>query len=1030
MKIVIQFLINIRTAFLAFIICWTITPVFAQNDFSNINWFYGSNSNCLLFNRSDGQVKLDSLQATPFNNGGSAVATSYFTGDILFYSDGENVYDATHGSLTTVNGNGGINQPVSVAPVPGNSSQYYFIYNSGPSAPNRVASRIIDMSLAGNGGLGPPLGDVTGTATTIYNTNPPSEAMIVIPGNSLLNNYLLIQDAVTTEYLVFSIDTSNTFTQVNSLTLNQQFRAANFSYSPAAQKIAISPQDQNRNVHLLDFDPATGAITFDMNISNTGNSDFATEAIYDTEWSLDGTKIYISRHGGNGNIGDVFQVDLQDSTLSVNSILSSTVSRSYGLKIAPDSNIYHLYRTGSGQPFQIGVINNPDSAANQVNYDPSPFGSRNFQGKQFPEFSPPQDIGVFDTLDFVFEDNCINLPTKFYPSVFPQPETFSWDFGDGNMSTDQSPINTYMNAGAISVTLTVDRNGMTDMITKTVNIIDPMVMINIGNDTTICRDETLALPTLSGQAIMGGNIFWSTGETGPTITVDTTNIFWVSVDVGGCVLYDAIMVEEFEVSEQIANFWYFGDNAGLDFSQTPPLALNDGAMIALEGCATVSDANGDLLFYTNGSTVFNQQHQIMLNGTSLGGSASATQSSLIVQFPMDETYYYLFTNQAVYGNNTNELRYSVVDIKRGNGEGEVVLKNKLLFSKSTERMTAIGNMGSNAWLVAHEYGNNNFRAYPITDTGIGTPVISSVGSIHSFDNQEQGQGYMKFNTGGDKIAVALPVGPNNFVEVFDFDITTGEITEFLNKVNVQSSGSVYGLEFSPGGNKLFMSFRNSRISEVRIDTNSVALAEASVVNLPGTNGGDVYGAIQVAPDQQIYVAIESAGFLGSVQPNDSIGLPSQFNPNGLNLAGGTNSRLGLPNFIQNMILPPMAPSMSVSNGCDGDSVTFTGTGASQIDDYIWTVSQGGSFVASSTDQNPSFLLNAGTFQVSLQVNNRCGFDTTFNTQTIEIFNSPTSALPDFEGLCHLRTRCRRHRDSPHPVWENYRFGIYSGPLES
>jgi len=107
MKMGKQFLINIRTAFLAFFICWTITPVIAQNDFSNINWFFGANSNCLLFNRSDGQVGLDSLQATPFSNGGSAVATSYFTGDILFYSDGEDVYDATHGGLTTVSGNGG-----------------------------------------------------------------------------------------------------------------------------------------------------------------------------------------------------------------------------------------------------------------------------------------------------------------------------------------------------------------------------------------------------------------------------------------------------------------------------------------------------------------------------------------------------------------------------------------------------------------------------------------------------------------------------------------------------------------------------------------------------------------------------------------------------------------------------------------------------------------------------------------------------------------------------------------------------------
>ncbi|TXI67741.1 MAG: hypothetical protein E6Q46_02540 [Flavobacterium sp.] len=68
-----------------------------------------------------------------------------------------------------------------------------------------------------------------------------------------------------------------------------------------------------------------------------------------------------------------------------------------------------------------------------------------------------------------------------------------------------------------------------------------------------------------------------------------------------------------------ANIWYFGNKAGISFNSGVPVPLLDGQMQADEGCATLSDANGNLLFYTNGITVWNRNHQIMPNGTGLMG---------------------------------------------------------------------------------------------------------------------------------------------------------------------------------------------------------------------------------------------------------------------------------------------------------------------------------------------------------------------------------------------------------------------------
>ena len=56
-------------------------------------------------------------------------------------------------------------------------------------------------------------------------------------------------------------------------------------------------------------------------------------------------------------------------------------------------------------------------------------------------------------------------------------------------------------------------------------------------------------------------------------------------------------------SQQEANTWYFGRNAGVDFNTSPPTALTDGTLNTLEGCSSFADSNGNVLFYSDGITV-------------------------------------------------------------------------------------------------------------------------------------------------------------------------------------------------------------------------------------------------------------------------------------------------------------------------------------------------------------------------------------------------------------------------------------------
>ena len=124
--------------------------------------------------------------------------------------------------------------------------------------------------------------------------------------------------------------------------------------------------------------------------------------------------------------------------------------------------------------------------------------------------------------------------------------------------------------------------------------------------------------------------------------------------------------------------WYFGNQAGIDFNDgtSSPTTLSNSAMNAIGTSASVSDVFGDLLFYTDGLTVWNRDHNIMTNGTGLNGSTTVSQSVMIVPNPDNGDEYYIFTNQG-FETGTNGLSYSVIDMTLDFGKGDVNQHKKI-----------------------------------------------------------------------------------------------------------------------------------------------------------------------------------------------------------------------------------------------------------------------------------------------------------------------------------------------------------------
>ena len=984
--------------------------------FTDYNWYFGNQGQGIQFSKNQSMEGF--VTTATLNTGGTAVASDPSTGIVLFYTDGVEIYDITN----TVMANGSLpanvsgNQPVAICRNPANQNQYYLFTNTANEAvEGTIQYTIVDMSLAGNAVFPKPaLGaiDITNKnqATGIINA---SESMIVVANADKDGFWLITHENSAAKYIVMEIDNTGTIQAAVSTSLGAITQSANIAYHAATNRIAVTSQLNGQDVEILDFDPATGDLSNLITIANSGSAG----PVYDTEWGYSGDIMYLSREG-TGGTADVFQYDINNPGLT--SILNSPIEKSFGLQLAPDSAIYHLYQATPGGDLLLANISNIDRLASDpaFDYQNNLFMGRNIGANQFPAFLPPYQEDY--TLSFTPTSSiCLNSAITFHPGLINNAtgenvtiDAAFWNFTEGQ-SSDIIPTFTFQDASTNSVMLRVQSGGCFYTSTQAITVSNFQLMVSMTSDTTFCREEFPPPRGTDGTASIMANIsgtassinwFGPGGDTGQisnTLVPDSAGYYYVVVgDGSGCTAYQGVNVQEYGLQEQRANIWYFGQNAGIDFNQMPAVPLADSQMNAPEGCSTISDRNGQVIFYTDGVDVYDREHT-QLTTSNLGGEQGATQSALIVPFTDDETLYYIFTTQEIYGTNTYQLKYSIFDLKLKNGLGDIAERDILLLSPSTERVTASTN-----WLIAHEYGNNTFRSYPITATGIGNPVYSNIGMDHLTTSSQAGQGYMKLGA-NDLMAVALSDETNNYVELFDLEQATGILSNYR-QIDLTADGAVgqtYGVEISPGGNKVLATVNSSTNSQVFEYYLDLLRNPKSLANNRFDSGLDL-GAIQIAPDGQIYVAINNSGTLGTITPNEDTTQLSVLNVTAtpFALSAGTQSRLGLPNFIQSLSSPSQSPTMTIANGCSGDPLDFTATGTSTIDEFRWNIiNSNNGVVQTSSIQNPTFTINTpGKYTASVFIFNRCidSPDLTLS-MPFEIFVPPAFTLTgtDVTGNC-------------------------------
>lgn len=604
--------------------------------------------------------------------------------------------------------------------------------------------------------------------------------------------------------------------------------------------------------------------------------------------------------------------------------------------------------------------------------------------------------------------NCPDDLTTFEDTV-RTAVAWRWNFGDpaggpNNISTRRNPQYSYAAPGTFVVSLvrTLD-NGRIDSLSQVVQIGElPPAFQNWRSDTTICEGQTILLDPYPMGAPEGARFIWfPKGDTTQVLEVDSSGCYSVEVILpNGCKIQDRINVKIcLEQSNQEGAKWFFGANAGLDFSGGDPSPITDGSLNTPEGTSSIANSKGVLLFYTDGVRVYDRDGVELPppNGEPLRGSPNSSQSALIVPQPTCRGCEYLFNvfTTSDINDSTRVLTVSVVDMRRNDGKGAIVEQNTVLQQPTTERLAAVRNdADSTYWIVTHDYGTNVFRVFHATTGGLIESKTFALGMAH--DTTTKAEGYMKFSspdsTGQRKLAVIVPGPPTNFVELFNFTDSTGTLTYDRTIPLGPSPPKAYGVEFSPDGSKLYVSMQGADTTASILVQYDLSLGDSTLIAesrlVIDSSRTQTFGALQIGPNGQIYMAVDGSEYLAVIEEPDNNSVTAiRYRLEGVRL-GGRRSGLGLPSFVQDFTQENDGPGIQADGFCVGAPTVFTASPLCdpKRDTYTWNFGDGSAPQTSQQTEANHTYRRPGIYTVTLRAQNECK-DTTF-TEQVEIFDTP------------------------------------------
>lgn len=378
----------------------------------------------------------------------------------------------------------------------------------------------------------------------------------------------------------------------------------------------------------------------------------------------------------------------------------------------------------------------------------------------------------------------------------------------------------------------------------------------------------------------------------------------------------------FVFSQNRNSVWCFGDSALIDFSDTSNIVLGTSSVNSRGSCASISDTNGNLLFYvsydpssiiagTDPVKAYSSNGLVMLNGDSMKGGL-LYREIVIIPYPESDSLYYIFYIGVAldYG-----IYYSIVDMSANGGSGMVTQKNVQLKNfEQVDCLSAIKHGNGRDWWIFFRKSdffsggsNNDWYSYLVTPDSIQSFSIQSIGSTNNTN-----LGEIRFSPQGNKMVFINLTG---LIELFDFDRCTGLLS---NPLTIEPAPTMppakfyWSCAFSPDASKLYVTsnLQTSYLFQYDLNAPNIAASKDTLWTL--TYPKNAFGALKLAPDNKIYMSswydnqiifpypYQDTVYnmynmnLSVINQPDSLGAACDFQPYSFYL-GGKRTYLGLPN---------------------------------------------------------------------------------------------------------------------------------------
>ncbi len=533
--------------------------------------------------------------------------------------------------------------------------------------------------------------------------------------------------------------------------------------------------------------------------------------------------------------------------------------------------------------------------------------------------------------------------------------TYSWNFGDGNSSTQQNPTHTYGQDGTYTVTLTATGPCGTNTASQTVTIITPPLAAFTASPTSGCGPLTVQFTNASSPnatnfdwSFPGGTPGSSTQQN-PTVVYSTPGTYSVTL-----------------VASNSAG--------GNTVTQTNYITVNPGPTAGFS-----STTNGLTATFTNNSANANTYNW------SFGDGNSSSENNPVHTYGQDGVYTVTLTATGTCGTSTSTQTVTIVTVPSAGFTASPTSGCGPLTVQFTNASSA--NAVSFLWAFPGGTPDTSTAENPVvTYNTPGTYSVTLTVSNAAGSNSATQTNFITVNadpsagfTSSVNGATASFTNNSANANSYAWDFGDGNSSTENNPVHTYSADGTYTVTLTatnPCGTSTF--------------TQTVTIAT------PPTAGFSATPTADCGPLTVQFTSVSSANstdffweFPGGTPTTSTAQNPVVvYNTPGtysvtltVSNAQGSNSATQT-NYIT-VFEDAAASFTSTTNGA---SVQFTNT-SSNATTYLWDFGDGNS----STTENPTHTYTTdGTYTVTLTASNSCGASTT--TQTVTITTPPTAGF--------------------------------------